>query len=96
MSETTEEFEPSKYQLAVGKCPACDTYPDWFNNVPLTAYCFKDDCPGFDESTGAFMKRVVPPGTQPYNDLGDTWGSKWVKHKDGGWNGTSMLTAEEE
>ena len=52
----------SKFQLAVGKCPHCRQYPTWFNDVPLTAFCW-----GWspDEEHREWHK-VVPGSAQPY------------------------------
>lgn len=79
-----EKKKPNSHQLAVGKCPKCNTYPDWFNDMPLKAYCFKDECPAFSEDGPeglTFMFRVVPPEAQPYNEKGNTWNSRWVWSK---------------
>lgn len=59
-------------QLAVGKCPKCGKHPDWFNDVPLRAFCWGD------EETGEHpeMSRVVPGKAQPYGKGGKT---KWLQ-----------------
>lgn len=48
-------------QKAVGKCPHCSQYPTWFNNVPLTAYCW-----GTEEEPHEEWEKVVPKPYQPY------------------------------
>lgn len=56
---------PSKFQKAVGRCPICGRYPGWFNDVPLTAFCW-------GRAQGKFNHRdrearcVVPYPVQPY------------------------------
>lgn len=50
-------------QKAVGKCPRCKQYPTWFNNVPLTAYCW-----GTEEEPHEDWEKVVPSPYQPYED----------------------------
>ena len=52
----------SKFQLAVGKCPRCRQYPTWFNDVPLTAFCWGQSP---DEEHREWHK-VVPGSAQPY------------------------------
>ena len=56
-------------QKAVGKCAACGNYPDWFNDVPLRAFCW-----GTDDNPHEEMSRVVPGKAQPYGKVGET---KW-------------------
>lgn len=50
-----------KWQEAVGRCPTCGRIPTWFNDVPLTAFCWGEPT---DEHTE--MRREVPGLAQPY------------------------------
>lgn len=52
---------PDKYQKSVGKCPYCNKFPKWFNNVPLMAYCWGPENKEHKEWT-----KVVPRPLQPY------------------------------
>jgi len=53
--------KPNRYQKAVGKCPICGRYPTWFNNMPLTGYCW-----GRVNKPHEEWSRVVPENDQPY------------------------------
>lgn len=55
---------PSKFQKAVGRCPICGRYPGWFNDVPLTAFCWGPAGPRNHEKREA--RCVVPWPLQPY------------------------------
>ena len=57
-------------QKAVGKCPVCHKHPDWFNDVPLRAFCW-----GTEKRPHNEMSRVVPGKLQPYGNGGKT---KWI------------------
>jgi len=50
-----------KWQIAVGKCPHCHEYPTWFNDVPLTAFCW-----GSSTKEHREWSRVIPGKAQPY------------------------------
>ena len=49
---------------AVGKCPKCGQLPTWFNNVPLTAYCWGPENAEHEE-----MNCLVPSPEQPYGNV---------------------------
>ena len=53
-----------KYQKAVGRCPICGKYPTWFNDIPLTAYCW-----GTEEDEHEEWNKVIPGKAQPYRDV---------------------------
>jgi hypothetical protein len=61
-------------QSAVGPCPICGRTIDWFNDVPLKAYCWgvMDD-----EHTG--VVRIVPSPVQPYGEVSER--TRWVKER---------------
>lgn len=44
----------TKHQLIVGQCPKCNKHPDWFNDVPLRAFCW-----GTEKNPHVEMTRVV-------------------------------------
>lgn len=67
MSNNTGWRESAK--SAVGTCPVCGQVPDWFNNVPLTAYCYGGDGERHPEAS-----RIVPGKAQPYGRMG---GTRW-------------------
>ena len=46
---------PSKYSLAVGPCPICNSINHWLNNIPLTAYCW-----GTEDNPHTEWSKVVP------------------------------------
>jgi hypothetical protein len=50
-----------QWQKAVGRCPLCNRIPMWFNNIPLTAYCW-----GPPENEHEEASCVVPGPQQPY------------------------------
>lgn len=56
--------ELSSRQEAVGKCPICGQIPDWFNDVPLTAFCWGSAGPRNHADREA--RCVVPYPAQPY------------------------------
>jgi len=62
-----------KCQKAVGNCPVCGKPPRWFNNVPLTAYCW-----GTEQDEHSEARKVVPNPVQPYGEVGRT---RWVVDK---------------
>jgi hypothetical protein len=49
-------------QKAVGRCPHCGDYPTWFNDVPLTAFCWGPD----EENEHEEWNKVIPGDAQPY------------------------------
>ena len=49
------------WQKAVGNCPMCGRVPTWFNDVPLTAFCW-----GEPEQEHQEVRREVPGSAQPY------------------------------
>jgi len=53
--------ERCKRIKSVGKCPYCNQYPFWFNNIPLTAYCY-----GTKEKPHKEWKKIVPKKYNPY------------------------------
>ncbi len=59
----------STRQLSVGRCPFCNKYPEWFNDVPLRAFCW-----GTDRRPHLEASRVVTGKAQPY---GKVTRSKW-------------------
>ena len=67
---TTTDSRIERVQLAVGNCPVCGKLPDWFNNVPLTAYCWGQVGVEHQEA-----RRVVPSPFQPYGKVKST---RWV------------------
>jgi len=46
---------------AVGLCPKCDKLPEWFNDVPLRAFCW-----GTDEKPHSELSAIVPLPHNPY------------------------------
>jgi len=52
---------PNRFQKAVGKCPICNKYPFWFNDVPLKAYCS-----GSEKKPHKEWTKVVPTPHNPY------------------------------
>ena len=46
---------------AVGLCPQCQKLPEWFNDVPLRAFCWGTDAKPHDE-----MSAIVPLPLNPY------------------------------
>ena len=46
---------------AVGRCPKCQKSPEWFNDVPLRAFCW-----GTDEQPHDEMTAIVPLPLNPY------------------------------
>jgi hypothetical protein len=74
MLNTAQEHavnHPNARQSSVGLCPVCGLMPTWFNNVPLTAYCW-----GSDSNPHPGMERIVPGTAQPYGAIDNT---KWRK-----------------
>lgn len=65
--------KPTTMQLSVGTCPVCGAIPDWFNNVPLMAYCY-----GTEEKPHNEARRIVPSPHQPYGVAKNT---RWVVSK---------------
>ena len=61
-------FTPSAHtklaQESVGNCPICGELPDWFNNIPLMAYCY-----GSDEKPHAEATRIITGKAQPYGRI---------------------------
>lgn len=53
--------EYEQWQEAVGNCPTCDRLPTWFNDVPLTAFCWGEQGVEHQEA-----RREVPAPFQPY------------------------------
>lgn len=52
----------TKIRDSVGPCPKCGALERlWFNNVPLTAYCW-----GSEEKPHCELVRIVPSPHQPY------------------------------
>ena len=66
--------EPNPRAKAVGNCPICGKVPDWFNDVPLRAFCWGTEDEPHDEAS-----RVVPGDAQPYGRTGET---HWKIRKD--------------
>ncbi len=64
-------IKKKEWGAAVGCCPKCGRSGDdlWFNNVPLTAYCWGDEGNEHPECS-----RVVPDPYQIYGTVGKT---KW-------------------
>ena len=53
---------------AVGPCPKCGAFEDlWFNNVPMTAYCW-----GTEDNPHCELVRIVPNPMQIYGQVGKT------------------------
>ena len=52
-------------QESVGVCPICGKLPTWFNNVPLTAYCFGRS----EKEQHAEATRIVTGKAQPYGKV---------------------------
>jgi hypothetical protein len=77
-------------QKAVGKCPICGKHPDWFNDVPLRAFCW-----GTDKHPHEEMTRIVPGVAQPYGLGGKTkWmtATKFESQLTDAWTRTERLT----
>ena len=70
--ELTEGFL-ERCQESVGTCPVCGRTPVWFNNVPLTAYCW-----GSETFEHPECRRIVPSPVQPYGEKKRT---RWVRTK---------------
>lgn len=66
-------------QEAVGRCPLCNEYPDWFNDIPLKAFCW-----GQDNKPHPGLRKIVPNPEQPYGIVRSK--TRWVKEIDGGIN----------
>ena len=69
-----ENWVPNAHQKAVGRCPKCGRYPTWFNDIPLTAYCY-----GPENRPHPVMERVVPGAAQPY---GPGKRTRWKKGRE--------------
>ena len=59
---------------SVGPCPVCGRIPDWFNDVPLKAFCW-----GTKENPHPEARKTVPYADQPYGYAGRT---RWVVTKE--------------
>lgn len=61
----------------VGPCPRCGIYPNWFNDVPLRAFCW-----GTDAKPHLQLSRLVTGIAQPYASIQTSFwqvfqGEKW-------------------
>lgn len=64
----TRKITTKQMNKSVGPCPKCGRKEHWFNNVPLTAYCY-----GPEENPHPEVSRVVPSPFQIYGFVGDSY-----------------------
>lgn len=72
---TRTRISSKQMNRAVGPCLKCGAKEHWYNNVPLTAYCY-----GSETHPHCEVSKVVP---SPYQIYGNTLGPTYWRYSNG-------------